>query len=460
MCPFGITSARRLTTPASPRLITFEDIHRQPNLLQETIALRDRLSQIADRIIADGYEHLVFIGCGSAYYTSLFGAFLFQRLTGLTAEGIEAWEFRNYWQPSNRKTIVIAQSATGGSFEVLEGVQHARNEWQLPVLAITNTLDSPLEAIADETVAFPTGQKTGPDICVITTRLMLLYLLAVAIGERKQFNLPLVVQVNEQVATMPEVVGQFLREQENAVQELAQKHAQQSCFFVVGGGPNWFTALEAALKIEEESRTPCRTYQTADYPHMAISLLAPDRKTFVFAPPGPSYERLHTCARMAKVAGSPTIAVIVEGDDQIACDADDVIVVPKLDELMLPIPGTVVSQLFGYCLGVGVNPDTLGTSAVIHWNLSAMATGVGIIVSVGIACIFLHIAAICAKLIRACRIPRPNFGTVGLGFGHIQSPLASPLANRIGFAGPVAVRAMSAIHATSVGGSNSEEESG
>jgi glucosamine 6-phosphate synthetase-like amidotransferase/phosphosugar isomerase protein len=39
-----------------------------------------------------------------------------------------------------------------------------------------------------------------------------------------------------------------------------------------------------------------------------------------------------------------------------------------VDELMLPIPGTVVGQLFGYYLGVakGVNPDTLGTDQLSH----------------------------------------------------------------------------------------------
>jgi len=352
----------------APPYHLIEDIHRQPSLLQQTLALRKRLSEIADHIVTKGYEHLVFIGCGSAYYTSLFGAFLFPRLTGLTAEGVEAWEFRNYWQPSNRKTIVIAQSATGGSFEVLEATKRAQSEWRIPVLAITNTPDSPLEAIADEAVVFPTGQKAGPDTCVVLTRLMLLYLLAIAIGERTKLNLSLVAQAREEVATMPEVVGRFLQEQEIGVQKLAQKHAQQRFFFVIGGGPNWFTALEAALKIEEASRTPCRTYQTADYPHMAIALLAPDRTTFVFAAPGPSYERLRSCVRTAKVAGSPTIAVIVKGDNQIAHDADEVIVVPKVNELMLPIPGTVVGQLFGYYLGVAknVNPDVLGTDQLSH----------------------------------------------------------------------------------------------
>lgn len=352
----------------APPYHLIEDIHRQPLLLREGMAWGDRLANLADRIIAEGYEHFVFIGCGSAYYTSLLGAYLFPRLTGLTAEGMEAWEFHNYFQPSNRKTLLVAQSATGGSFEVLRAVQRARSEWRLPVLAITNTLDSPLEALADETVAFPTGQKTGPDVCVITTRLLLLYLLAVHLGERTKFSLSLVERVKEQVSLVPDVVERFLREREREVQDLAQKHARQSCFFVVGGGPNWFTALEAALKIEEESRTPCRTYQTADYPHMAISLLAPDRTTFLFAPPGPSYDRLQACIRTAKVAGSPTIAVVLEGDQNIAQDADACIFVPPVDELLLPIPGTVVGQLFGYYLGVakGVNPDTLGTDQLSH----------------------------------------------------------------------------------------------
>lgn len=352
----------------APPFHLVEDIRRQPNLLRQTLNLRDQLSTIADRILAEGYEHFVFIGCGSAFYTSLLGAFLFTQVAGLTAEAMEALEFRNYWQPSNRKTLVIAQSATGGSFEVLEAVHHAQANLGLKTLAITNTFDSPLEAIACETIVFPTRQKTGPDICVITTRLMLLYLLALELGQRMQFNQPLVERLNAQLATVPETIERFLREQEDTVQSLAEKHRLQICFFVVGGGPNWFTALEVALKIEEESRTLCRTYQTADYPHMAISLLAPDRTTMVIAPPGPSYERLHDCVRTAKVAGSPTISVVIEGDEQITRDADDVITLPTVDEMLFPIPGTVFGQLFGYYLGVakGVNPDTLGTDQLSH----------------------------------------------------------------------------------------------
>lgn len=352
----------------APPYHLIEDVRRQPALLRETMQLRERIEEVTERIRRNGIEHLVFIGCGSAYYTSLLSAFIFPRLTGLSAEGVEAWEFYNYYQPSGRKTLLVAQSATGGSYEVLFAVRKAKEKMEIDTLALTATLDSPLEALADETVVFPTGQKTGPDICVITTRLMMLYLLTLALGRQTQFNMALVENLEAQLVTMPNVVERFLREQDEPIQRLAEKYHRQSCLFVVGGGPNWFTALEAALKIEEESRTPCRTYQTADYPHMAISLLSPDRTTMVIAPPGPSYERLHACIRTAKAGGSPSIGVVVESDDQIRRDADDCIVVPEVDEMLFPIPGTVVGQLFGYYLGIakGVNPDTLGTDQLSH----------------------------------------------------------------------------------------------
>ncbi|NLG68149.1 MAG: SIS domain-containing protein [Firmicutes bacterium] len=345
-----------------------EDARKQPELLRQVLGLAGRFESIAKRISQEGIEHLVFIGCGSAYYNSVLGAFLFPRLTGLTAEASEAWEFYNYYHPTGRKALVIAQSATGGSFEVLDAVRRARS-LGMPTLALTNTFESPLEELADETVAFPTGQRTGPDISVIPTRLLMMYLLAVALGRLRKPGDPLVERIAAQLPTVPDIAERFFAEQDAAIQALARKYYRQSAILVVGGGPNWFTALEAALKIEEESSTPCRTYQTADYPHMAISLLRQDRTTLVIAPPGPSYARLHTCVRTARASGSPAVAVVLEGDDAISRDADDVIVVPgRVDEMLFPPLGTMVGQLYGYYLGVnkGWNPDCLGTDDIAH----------------------------------------------------------------------------------------------
>jgi glucosamine--fructose-6-phosphate aminotransferase (isomerizing) len=353
---------------SAPPYHLIEDVHRQPDLLQEVLHMAPHFAELAERIQREQIEHLIFVGCGSAYYNSLLGAFIFPRLAGMSAEAVEAWEFYNYAAPNGRKTMLIAQSATGASFEVLAAVRRAR-EGGISTLALTNTLDSPLEELADETVCFPTGQRTGPDIGVVTTRLLMLYLLALDLGRRRKVSEALVERLGEQLDHVPTIARRFLSEQEEAIQVLAQKYHRQSCMLVVGSGPNWFTALEAALKMEEESSTPCRTYQVGDYHHMAISLLAPDRTTVIFALPGPSYERAFTCVRTARAGGSPVVAVVLAEDSQISGEADDVIVVPgQVDELLFPPLGTIVGQLYGYYLGInkGLNPDTLGTDDINH----------------------------------------------------------------------------------------------
>lgn len=352
----------------SPPYFLIEDARRQPELLRRTLGLAGRFEEIARRIAADGVEHVVFVGCGSAYYNSVLGAFVLPRLTGLSAEAVEAWEFFNYYEPRSRRTMVVAQSATGSSFEVLEAVRKARAAG-MTTLALTNTEKSPLEELAHDTVCLPTGQRAGPDISVIPTRLVMMYLLALALGRLRRPEDPLVRRLQGQLDTVPELARRLFDEQERAIEALARKYYAQSTILLVGGGPNWFTALEMGLKIEEESSTPCRTYQTADYPHMAISLLRPERTTMVIAPPGPSYERLRACVRTARAAGSPAIAVVVEGDADISREADDVVVIPgPVDEMLVPPLGTIVGQVYGYYLGInrGWNPDCLGTDDLAH----------------------------------------------------------------------------------------------
>jgi len=88
-----------------------------------------------------------------------------------------------------------------------------------------------------------------------------------------------------------------------------------------------------------------------------------------------------------------------------------------------------------------------------------MATGIKIAVSVLIARVFFHIAAICAEFVRASRIPGPKFRAFGFGLVHVQGAFASSVTNRAGLTRPITVSAMSTIYATSVGGNPKEESS-
>ncbi len=59
--------------------LLIEDVRSQPELMRSVLDLRPELGDLAQRMIDNGIEHLVFTGCGSAFFNSLLAAFLFRQ---------------------------------------------------------------------------------------------------------------------------------------------------------------------------------------------------------------------------------------------------------------------------------------------------------------------------------------------------------------------------------------------
>jgi glucosamine--fructose-6-phosphate aminotransferase (isomerizing) len=234
-----------------------EDVRQEPGLLRGALRLRDRVSGLVESYLRGGFERVIFTGAGSAYYTSVLAAFVFGQLVeGIDAQAIESWEFRNYFTAPGQRSLLVVQSATGGSFEVVKAARRAR-KLGMDTLAITNTAGSPLEREVRETIVFPAPQKTGPDISVIPTRLMLTYLLAFAWANERPRDGADLATLEHQLTEIPEIAERLISRSAPAFTDLAERYANQDALLIVGGGPNWFSALEAGLKIEEESSTPC-----------------------------------------------------------------------------------------------------------------------------------------------------------------------------------------------------------
>ena len=289
--------------------------------------------------------------------------------TGWTTESHESLEFTNHWSQGHEPTALILQSATGGSTETLDAAKHATRLGVLTV-ALTNTEGSALEVLCDESVCFPTGQRCGPDVSVLTTRLMMLYLLALEIGMATgALDAHDAHEFGEAIGHLPDLTAQFLQEEDLNVSQIANAFKDQRALLLVGGGPNWFSAREGALKVEEESSLICKAYRPAEYVHNAIPLLSETVGSIVIAPPGKAYGRLRDAVRTARAARSPSLALVVEGDDTIAPDATFVIAVPgPLSEMLMPPLAAVAFQLLGYYLGAerGYNPDSLRTDDLDH----------------------------------------------------------------------------------------------
>jgi len=360
---------------AHPYLLV-DELRKQPGQWREIIStLQPAICAAAEAIVARGVKEIIFTGCGSAFFTALHGDFVVERLSGIRCRAVESFELLNYFpEVDPEHTLVIAHSGTGGSIETRDALQEARSRGCL-TLAIINTPGSPLGVLAEHSLCYETAQGCGPCISVISTRILMQTLLGLELGRLMGHDPERISALHSQIGRCVEIGEAFLSTQEAAVRSLAERHKDTASFFLVGTGPNYFSAREGTLKIEEESICVSKAYRPGDFHHDVISILGPTNCTIAIAGNEATNPRIADCLDVARAAESGTVAVVFGGNDSLASHAEHVIRLEGgIDELLTPIPLTLVFQLFGYYRGVarGFNPDTLRTD---HWpNAKAWIT--------------------------------------------------------------------------------------
>jgi len=353
-----------------------EELRKQPGQWHEILdTMRPEIAAVADAIVARETTEILFTGCGSAFFTAIHGEFVVERLAGIRCRAIEAFELLHYSPKIDpQHTVVIGHSGTGGSIETRDALQKARDLGCLTV-AMVNTPGSPLAQIAERGLCYETAQGCGPCISVISTRIVMQTLLGLELGQRVLGVRPELAALQSQLARFPSVGQAFLETHEEIVRSLAERFKDAASFFLVGTGPNYFSAREGTLKIEEESICVSKAYRPGDFHHDVISILGPSNCTIAIAGNQSTNPRIADCLDVARAAESKTIAIVFDGNDSLAPHAEHVIRLEGgLDELLTPIPLTLVFQLFGYYRGVarGFNPDTLRTD---YWpNAKAWIT--------------------------------------------------------------------------------------
>lgn len=360
---------------AHPFLLV-EELRKQPGQWREILnTLRPAIEAIASAIVTRDTTEILLTGCGSAFFTAIHGEFVIERLTGVRCRAIESFELLHYFpNVDSARTAVIAHSGTGGSIETREALEEARARGCLSI-AIVNTPGNPLEDIAEYSLCYETAQGCGPCVSVISTRILMQTLLGLELGQQLGADTARISTLRAQLERCIEIGESFLDTQDAVVRSLAEIHKDTASFFLVGTGPNYFSAREGTLKIEEESICVSKAYRPGDFHHDVISILGTSNCTIAIAGNEATNPRIADCLDVARAAESGTIAVVFRGNESIAPHAEQVIRLGGgIDELLTPIPLTLVFQLFGYYRGVarGFNPDTLRTD---HWpNAKAWIT--------------------------------------------------------------------------------------
>lgn len=344
-----------------------KEIYEQPKVIAD--AVRGRMSAEEGWIKLGGVseyinrinqaKRFIITACGTSYHAGLLGEYLIEELARVPVEVEYASEFRYRNPIITENDVVLAISQSGETADTLAAIEIAKERMAL-IYGICNVIGS---SIARATHA---GSYThaGPEIGVASTKafstqVVILTLLSLQIAQHKgTISTSYLRQVLYELKNIPEKIEQTLA-LDTQIREIAAQFKDATNFLYLGRGVNFPVALEGALKLKEISYIHAEGYPAAEMKHGPIALIDDQMPVVVLATNASAHDKIVSNIQEVKARNGKVIAVVNEGDTEIAALADHTIEIPVTEEILSPLLTVVPLQLLSYHIALmrGANVD-------------------------------------------------------------------------------------------------------
>ena len=244
---------------------TLKEIQSQPETWGETVKSLN-LNWRGKTPDFNKYDHVIFTGCGSTYYLSIWASRLFQKKLIISSSALpasELWYATRDWTAPYKKPLLIAVSRSGETTETIKAVEKFKQNREGDVICVTCYPESRLSKAADLSVTTPAGKESSIAQTRSFTNMMCAILFLID-GE-----------VPEQVIKNYEKIS---REYFDRYQQKAKEIGRDSSFtrfFFLGDGPLYGLANEAMLKQKEMSLSYAEAYHFMEFRHGPMSMIDP-----------------------------------------------------------------------------------------------------------------------------------------------------------------------------------------
>ncbi|RJQ05403.1 MAG: glutamine--fructose-6-phosphate transaminase (isomerizing) [Bacillota bacterium] len=343
-----------------------KEIFEQPGCLKQTLAGRlvnggpkgpSETGIIFDKGILDTEEvaalDRVFVtACGTAFHAGLVGKHLMEKLARLPVEADIASEFRYRDLLLSRGDLLVVVSQSGETLDTLAAQREAVRRGGR-VVAITNVVGSSVAREADEVIY----TRAGPEIAVCSTKaytaqLLAFVLLATHMGvARGTYPADRAAEILHECRRLPELTERVLGGAP-AMEELGERLAAWEDVFYIGRGLDYAVAMEGQLKLKEISYIHAEALAAGELKHGTLALIDKGVPVIALVTQPDLREKTISNVQVVKARGGHVIAVAVEGDDEIAGHADEVIYLPKTHPYLEPVLAAIPLQLIAYYAAV------------------------------------------------------------------------------------------------------------
>ena len=341
-----------------------KEIHEEPSSVIKTIRPRVKnglpdlaLPELTDDVLCS-FERIHMVACGTAMHAGLIGKTAIEKLARIPVEVEIASEFRYKNPILGKKDLVVIISQSGETADTLAALRLSKERGAY-TLAIVNVAGSSIAREADSTLY----TWAGPEIAVASTKAYtvqasLLYLFAVklalcckAVSEEKAKEL-LTVLLEKVPAAIEKAF--LLSEQ---CKTISDKYKDSEHLFFIGRGLDYDVAREASLKLKEISYIHSEAYAAGELKHGTISLITDGTPVVAICTQDALYDKMVSNIKEVRARGARVILLCKEGAHGTEEIAEDVIVLPEIPELFMPIPTMTVLQLFAYYTSVLLGCD-------------------------------------------------------------------------------------------------------
>ena len=326
-----------------------KEIHEQPEAIYNTIHpfLKNGIDSLTSNMPSfKKYKKIAIIGCGSAYHAGIIGKNLIERYGDIKTSVYIASEYRYQKSFTDKDTLVVLISQSGETADTLASLRKVK-ELGLDTLAIVNVVGSSVAREADKTIY----TKAGPEISVATTKaytcqLAILSLIALTIGfEKNLINNKKLEEIITSFYKLPDILEKIINfDYKKICKNLYKKN---TCFYI-GRGIDYALCLEGALKLKEISYIIALAYPAGELKHGTISLI--EKGTNVIALVTDKHISKKTISNIKEVKSRGAYVTLIITDnlnEDIEC-ADEIIVIPFINDFVETIIATIPLQLIGY----------------------------------------------------------------------------------------------------------------
>lgn len=332
-----------------------KEIHEQPTAIKDTLLRRlDENGKIKlddIKLTKEDLEKIskvYIVACGTAYNAGLIGRYAIEKFAQIPVEPDIASEFR-YREPFiDQNTLLIVISQSGETLDTLAAIREAKRKGAR-ILSVTNVVGSSVARESDD--VFYTW--AGPEIAVAstkayTTQMTALYMIALDLALTKgtiteEFYFDMIEKMKE----LPAKVEKILENYED-IKQVAKEIKDNHSAFYLGRGLDYQTAMEGALKLKEISYIHTEAFAAGELKHGTIALIEEGTPVIAIASQERLYEKMLSNIQEVKARGAYVIAIANENRKEIEAQANRVIYVPEVDDILAPVLTAVPTQLIAY----------------------------------------------------------------------------------------------------------------